>query len=62
MHNSVNDPIFRCMLSYTKYQQLHHECHLMTFGVQVSFLVYWHVYVHYAMRCVLMSYKRLQHG
>ena len=34
----------------------------MTFGVQVSFLVYWHVYVHYAMRCVLMSYERLQHG
>ena len=42
---SVTCPILRCVLGYTNGQQLHHKCHLMTLGVQVHLLIYWHEYV-----------------
>ena len=35
------------MLGYTIDQQVHHECHVMTFGVHVHKLVSWHEYVYY---------------
>jgi hypothetical protein len=42
MCNSVTYPILRHMLGYSVDQQLHHECHLMTLGVQVRLLISWH--------------------
>ena len=35
-------PILRRMLDYTNDQQPHHYDHLMTLGIQVHLLIYWH--------------------
>ena len=39
MRKSVTYLILRRMLGYTNDQQLHHQCHLMTIGVQVRLLI-----------------------
>ena len=44
---SVTCPILRHMLGYTNKQQLHHECHLMSLGVQAYLLISWHEKVWY---------------
>ena len=41
MRNSVTYPILRRMLGYTNDQQLHHQCHLTTLGIQVRLLISW---------------------
>ena len=50
MWNSVTCANLRHMLGYTNDQQLHAECHLMTLGVQVHLLIYWH-------KCVPWCYE-----
>ena len=49
--NCVTYMVLRCKLGYTADQQLHRECHLITFGIQVHLLIYWHDYVQW---CYMM--------
>ena len=39
MRISVTYPILMHMLGYIDDQQLHHNCHLMTLGIQVCLLI-----------------------
>ena len=39
MRNSVTYLALRCMLGYIDVSQLHHNCHLMTLGIQVHSVI-----------------------
>ena len=41
MHSSVPYPSLRCMLGYSKDQQLCQQYHLTTLGIQVHLLISW---------------------
>ena len=48
-------PYFEAHVGYTNDQQLYHECHSMTFGVQVRSLISWNI----VMRCMPMLHNGL---
>ena len=45
MHNNVTYPNLRGILGYTSDRYAHHQCQLMSLGVEVSLLTSWHEYV-----------------
>jgi hypothetical protein len=42
---SLSNPILKHMVGYARYQQHHHQCHVMTLGIQVHLLIYWFEHV-----------------